>query len=183
MRVVTKIGLDLARTASLLLGLCLALPALSATRRDSACGFMRMPPTELQNVSRGFGNGHPGIDLVAPLGSPIRAAAGGIVISAGWYTDYGKMVDIRHADGLITRYGHMSAFAPGIVPGALVPKGTVIGRVGMTGLANGPHVHFEVRVDGHAVDPKPYLALAPCRRPTFELLEEAWAPYDGRHNR
>jgi murein DD-endopeptidase MepM/ murein hydrolase activator NlpD len=144
---------------------------------------MLMPPEHLREVSRGFGHGHTGIDLMAPLGSPIRAAAGGTVLYAGWYFDYGNIVDIRHADGLITRYAHMMAFARGIAPGAPVAEGAVIGRVGMTGHAHGPHVHFEVRVDGKAVDPKPYLALAPCRALPQEPLEEARAPDDGRRDR
>jgi len=88
-------------------------------------------------------------------GSPIRTAAGGTVLYAGWHFAYGKIVDIRHADGPITRYAHMSAFAPGIASGASVAEGAVIGQVGTTGRAHGAHVHFEVRVDGHPVDPKP----------------------------
>ena len=113
---------------------------------------------------------------MAPYGSPIRAAAGGVVIYAGWYFAYGKIVDIRHADGLITRYAHMSEFAPGITPGTPVAAGEVIGQIGMTGRAHGAHVHFEVRIDGHPVDPKPYLALAPCPGVVPEPLEEARAP-------
>ncbi len=171
------------RAAALLLGLCLAFPAHGAPRRDPACGSMLMPPEQLREISRGFGHGHTGIDLMAPYGSPIRAAAGGTVLYAGWYFAYGKIVDIRHADGLITRYAHMSAFAPGIVPGAPVAEGAVIGRVGTTGRAHGPHVHFEVRIDGHPVDPKPYLALARCPQPAHEPLEEARAPETGRHDR
>jgi murein DD-endopeptidase MepM/ murein hydrolase activator NlpD len=137
---------------------------------------MLMPPENLHEISRGFSRGHSGIDLMAPYGSPIRAAAGGTVVYAGWYFAYGRIVDIRHTDGLITRYAHMAEFAPNVVPGAPVASGAVIGRVGMTGRAHGAHVHFEVRVEGHAVDPRPYLALAPCRIPLSEPLEEASAP-------
>jgi murein DD-endopeptidase MepM/ murein hydrolase activator NlpD len=144
---------------------------------------MLMPPQQLREISRGFGHGHTGIDLMAPYGSPIRAAAGGTVIYAGWYFAYGKIIDIRHTDGLITRYAHLSEFAHGIAPGAPVAEGAVIGQVGMTGVAHGAHVHFEVRVDGHAVDPKPYLALAPCRQTAPEPLEEARAPDEGRRDR
>lgn len=171
------------RAVVLLFGLCLAFPALGAPRGDSACDGMLMPPEHLREISRGFGHGHTGIDLMAPYGSPIRAAAGGTVMYAGWYYAYGKIVDIRHADGLITRYAHMSEFAPGIAPGTPVAAGAVIGKVGMTGRAHGAHVHFEVRSNGHPVDPKPYLGLAPCRQPMPEPLEEAHAPDIARHDR
>ena len=135
-----------------------------------------MPPEQLREISRGFGHGHTGIDLMAPYGSPIRAAAGGTVIYAGWYFAYGNIVDIRHTDGLVTRYAHMSGFAPGIAPGTPVAEGAVIGLVGTTGRAHGAHVHFEVRVNGRAIDPKPYLALAACPTPEREPLEVAHAP-------
>lgn len=125
------------RAAALILGLCLAYPALGAPRGDSACPTMLMPPAQLREISRGFGHGHTGIDLMAPYGSPIRAAAGGVVAYAGWYFAYGKIVHIRHADGLITRYAHMSEFAPGIAAGTPVVAGEVIGQIGMTGRARG----------------------------------------------
>lgn len=165
------------RAAGLLvIGLCLASPAVGAPTGGAGCPLMMMPPSQLHEISRGFGHGHTGIDLMAPYGSPIRAAAGGVVVYAGWYFAYGKIVDIRHADGLITRYAHMSEFAPGIAPGAPVAEGDVIGQIGMTGRAHGAHVHFEVRIDGLPVDPKPFLALAPCPRSAPEPLEEARAP-------
>ncbi len=168
------------RAAAILIGVCLAHPALGAPRGDTVCGDMILPPEHLNYVSRGFGHGHTGVDLMAPFGSPIRAAAGGTVVYAGWYFAYGKIVDIRHADGVVTRYAHMSEFAPGIEPGVPVAAGAVIGQVGMTGRAHGPHVHFEVRIDGHAVDPKPYLALAPCPEQKLVPVEEARAPDAGR---
>ena len=168
------------RVTALLLGLCLATPTLGAPRGDATCAGMLMPPEHLREISRGFGHGHTGIDLMAPYGTPIRAAAGGTVIYTGWYFAYGNIVDIRHADGLITRYAHMSAFAPGIAPGTPVAAGAIIGNVGTTGRAHGPHVHFEVRIAGHPVDPKPWLALAPCLEPGPEPLEEAHAPEIGR---
>ncbi len=137
------------------------------------CGQMLMPAVALREVSRGFSRGHVGIDLMAPHGSPIHAAAAGTVIYAGWYFAYGNIVDIRHADGVVTRYAHMSAFAPAISAGAPVAAGEEIGKVGATGRAHGAHVHFEVRVDGRAVDPRPYLALASCdgTSPRDEILE------------
>ena len=95
------------RTLALLLTI-LALPAHAA----SFCENMVMPAGALGSISRGFTSYHSGIDLAAPLGSTIRAAAAGTVVYAGWYAGYGNMVDIRHADGLLTRYAHMSAYAP-----------------------------------------------------------------------
>jgi murein DD-endopeptidase MepM/ murein hydrolase activator NlpD len=168
------------RAIALLVGPGLAFPATGAPKGEPVCGGMAMPPEQLSYVSRGFGHGHTGVDLMAPYGSPIRAAAGGTVVFAGRYFAYGNIVDIRHADGLITRYAHMSGFAPGIAPGEPVAAGTVIGRVGMTGRANAPHVHFEVRIAGHAVDPRPYLAIAPCPQASPEPLEEARAPEERR---
>lgn len=164
----------------LMIGLSLASPSVGAPAGGAACPLMMMPPQQLHEISRGFGHGHMGIDLMAPYGSLIRAAAGGVVVYAGWYFAYGKIIDLRHADGLITRYAHMSGFAPGIAPGAPVTAGDVIGRIGMTGRAHGAHVHFEVRIDGRPIDPEPFLALAACPRSAPELLEEARAPDRGR---
>ena len=159
---------------------CITLPVQAAT----LCGAMQMPPANLHTISRGFSHGHSGIDLMAPWGSPIRAAAGGTVVYAGWYFAYGRIVDIQHSDGLITRYAHMADFAHGIRPGAPVAEGEIIGRVGATGRAHGAHVHFEVRVNGRAVDPKPYLALASCTGvPAAEPIEEAMAPDPKRRKR
>jgi hypothetical protein len=139
---------------------------------------MVMPAVQLRVISRGFSEYHSGVDLMAPYGSPIRAAAGGTVLYAGWYYAYGKIVDIQHADGIITRYAHMSEFAPQIEPGAPVSVGQIIGKIGTTGRAHGAHVHFEVRVGGHAVDPKPYLGLTACPvAPPLAPIEEARA-YD-----
>ncbi|MBN8925369.1 MAG: hypothetical protein BGO51_08720 [Rhodospirillales bacterium 69-11] len=163
--------------ASALLCLPLLILATQAAQAATMCGAMRMPAAELREISRGFSRGHEGLDLMAAWGTPIRAADGGTVIYAGWYFAYGQIVDIRHADGVVTRYAHMSAFAPAIAPGEPVAAGQVIGRVGATGRAHGAHVHFEVRINGRAVDPKPFLALAPCvERPEEEALEVAMAP-------
>jgi len=170
------------RAPALLIGLCLAYPALGAQQNDSACSGMTVPAAELSYVSRGFRGAHTGIDMMASYGSPIHAAAGGTIVFAGWYFAYGRIVDIRHSDGLITRYAHMSEFAPGIAPGEPVAAGALIGRVGMTGRAHGPHVHFEVRMNGRAVDPRPFLVRAACGERAAEPLEEAHAPEE-RHRR
>jgi murein DD-endopeptidase MepM/ murein hydrolase activator NlpD len=165
------------RLPALLLGLLLAMPAAASPPVGGFCGRMLMPAVQLRELSRGFSAHHSGVDLMAPYGSPIRAAAGGTVVYAGWYFAYGNIVDIQHADGVITRYAHMSAFAPGIAHGAPVSAGEIIGQIGTTGRAHGAHVHFEVRINGHAVDPKPYLGLATCpATPDFAPLEEARTP-------
>ena len=165
------------RLTALLLGLLLASPAAAAPTVAAFCGQMAMPAVQLHSVTRGFSPTHSGIDLAAPYGSPIRAAAGGTVVYAGWYSAYGNIIDIQHADGVLTRYGHMSAFATGIARGMPVTQGQIIGDIGTTGNAHGAHVHFEVRIDGHPVDPKPFLSLAVCpTTPPLAPLEEARTP-------
>ncbi|MCW3474600.1 M23 family metallopeptidase [Limobrevibacterium gyesilva] len=143
-----------------------------------SCGDMLMPVVQLKQVSRGLSRYHSGLDLMAPYGSPVRAAAAGTVVFAGRYFGYGNMIDLRHADGTVTRYAHLSAFTPGIRPGAQVAMGAQIGAIGTSGHAHGAHLHFEVRMDGRAIDPKPFIALAVCTRggPARELIEEARAP-------
>jgi len=160
------------RTLALLLTI-LALPAHAA----SFCENMVMPAGALGSISRGFSSYHSGIDLAAPLGSTIKAAAAGTVIYAGWYAGYGNMIDIQHADGVVTRYAHMSAFVPGVGSGSAVKGGQVIGLVGQTGHATGNHIHFEVRLNGYAVDPAPFIGLGRCIvTPPKVPVEEAYAP-------
>jgi murein DD-endopeptidase MepM/ murein hydrolase activator NlpD len=99
----------------------------------------------------GFARFHSGIDFGAAWGSPIAAAADGVVVGAGWSGGYGRQVRVAHEGGVLTTYSHMSGIAA--APGATVRQGQVIGYVGSTGLSTGPHLHFEVRVNGRAVDP------------------------------
>lgn len=96
---------------------------------------------------------HSGVDWSAPRGTPIIAAGNGVVESAGWAAGYGNQVKIRHANGYVSSYSHQSAIAKGIVPGARVRQGQVIGYVGSTGLSTGPHLHYELIVNGTKVDP------------------------------
>jgi peptidoglycan hydrolase-like protein with peptidoglycan-binding domain len=98
---------------------------------------------------------HPGIDLAASLGTPVRAARSGRVAYAGWDDGYGQVVVLHHGRGVASWYAHLSRILAR--PGEHVGVGTVIGRVGQTGEATGPHLHFEVRVRGAAVDPRPAL--------------------------
>jgi murein DD-endopeptidase MepM/ murein hydrolase activator NlpD len=98
---------------------------------------------------------HPGVDLAEPYGSEIRAAAAGRVVHAGPAGGYGNMVEIDHGNGLATRYAHMSEVL--VEEGQEVDKDAVVGRLGSTGRSTGPHLHYEVRVDGEPVDPERYL--------------------------
>ncbi|HEX3926509.1 MAG TPA: M23 family metallopeptidase, partial [Gemmatimonadales bacterium] len=97
---------------------------------------------------------HQGTDYAAPMGTPVRAAGTGVVTIAGWHGDYGNMIEIRHTNGITTRYGHLSHIEANIKPGVHVAQSDVIGEVGMTGMATGPHLHYEFRVDGVARDPE-----------------------------
>lgn len=101
----------------------------------------------------GFNRMHQGIDFGAPTGTPIYAAADGVVVSAKREGGYGLMVRLRHSGGIETRYAHMSRFGRGITSGRRVRQGDVIGAVGSTGLSTGPHLHYEVIANGRPVNP------------------------------
>jgi murein DD-endopeptidase MepM/ murein hydrolase activator NlpD len=101
----------------------------------------------------GFTRMHQGVDFAAREGAPVLAAADGVVTQAGPEGGYGNLLRIRHAGGWATGYAHLSAFAPGIAPGARVLRGEVVAFVGQTGLATGPHLHFEVSLGGIKLDP------------------------------
>jgi murein DD-endopeptidase MepM/ murein hydrolase activator NlpD len=125
--------------------------------------FLRAPVT-FRRISSIFGRrkhpifgewrNHTGTDYAAAMGTPVRAIGDGVIIFAGKHGGYGNMIDIRHRNGMVSRYGHMRNFATGIKPGTHVAMGSTIGYVGMTGWATGPHLHFEIRVNGVAHDPK-----------------------------
>jgi murein DD-endopeptidase MepM/ murein hydrolase activator NlpD len=94
---------------------------------------------------------HTGLDFRAQTGDPVRATANGKVVSPGWSTGYGALVEIDHGNGLSTRYGHLSEI--NVRVGDNVKIGQVIGEVGSTGRSTGPHLHYETRIDDEAVDP------------------------------
>lgn len=98
---------------------------------------------------------HTGVDLREALGTEVRATADGKVVGAGAAGGYGLMVEVEHGSGLATRYAHLSAVT--VAPGDRVTRGQVIGQVGSTGRATGPHLHYETRIDGEAVDPMRFL--------------------------
>ena len=127
-----------------------------SSRPPSASGFV-WPASGTLTSGFGWrwGRMHEGIDIAAPTGTPISASASGTVIYAGWMGGYGNLVVIDHGNGLATAYGHQSSIAVGT--GTYVSQGQTIGYVGSTGHSTGPHVHFEVRVNGSPVDPLGYL--------------------------
>jgi murein DD-endopeptidase MepM/ murein hydrolase activator NlpD len=98
---------------------------------------------------------HQGLDIAAPLGSPIRTAAQGVVKRVGYADDYGKYVEISHGYGVLSRYAHAQSIS--VKPGEQVKKGDIIGAVGMTGRTTGPHLHYEIEIGGRKVDPSNFI--------------------------
>ncbi len=135
--------------------------------RPLRSGFLRSP-IQFSRITSRFGmrehpilgtlRKHEGIDYGAPAGTPIRSIGDGVVVHAGWSNGYGNIVEIRHPNGYVTRYGHMRGFAKGIYSGARVSQKQTIGFVGSTGLSTGPHLHFEVKVKGVQRNPSQVLA-------------------------
>ena len=155
----------------------LAFLASGGAAHAEFCDEMLMPVVQLKQISRGFSGYHSGVDLMAPYGSPVRAAMAGTVVFVGRYYAYGNIIDLRHENGVVTRYAHLSAFGPHIHVGVHVRAGEQIAEIGTSGNAHGPHLHFEVRVNGRAIDPKPAISLTACAKtPGHERLEEAEAP-------
>lgn len=120
---------------------------LPAMRVTSGFGSRRMHPI-LRRILP-----HTGVDYGAAAGVPVRATADGMISAAGRRGGYGNLVEIQHPNGYSTRYAHLSGFAGGLRRARWVRQGEVIGFVGMSGLATGPHLHYEVRRDGRPVDP------------------------------
>uniref|UniRef100_B0T7Q1 Peptidase M23B n=1 Tax=Caulobacter sp. (strain K31) TaxID=366602 RepID=B0T7Q1_CAUSK len=125
--------------------------------------FLLRTPLRITRITSGFGprlhpllgytRMHRGVDLAAPIGTPVLAAGDGVVEAVGWDGGYGRRILLRHADGYETLYGHLSAAGPAAEVGARVRQGQVIGWTGVSGQATGPHLHFEVRLHRVAVDP------------------------------
>lgn len=124
--------------------------------------FLRSP-LEFSRISSGFAmrrhpilmdwRAHKGVDYAAPTGTRVKATADGVVEFAGRQNGYGNIIVLRHRDKFTTHYGHLSGFAPGLKNGARISQGDVIGFVGMTGWATGPHLHYEFRIDNVHQDP------------------------------
>ncbi len=130
-----------------LLAIPSAMPA-DVMMMSSNYGYRRDPIT-------GGGAMHSGIDFKGPHGQPILAAANGIVSHSGWKSGYGKTVEITHGNGLMTRYAHLSRL--NVTTGQKVTQGLQVGAMGSTGRSTGTHLHFEVRLDGRAINPRPFL--------------------------
>ena len=140
--------------------------------------FLRTP-VEFTRVSSGFNpnrrhpilntiRAHKGVDYAAPIGTPVRAAGDGRVIFAGQKGGYGNVLEIAHTRGVVTLYGHLSRFASGMRVGEHVNQGAVVAYVGMTGLATGPHLHYEYRVNGVHQNPQT------VKLPNAEPIDPAW---------
>ena len=130
----------------------------TATRRGIALGLAPQPRQQTQSSSRGVPElfMHEGIDLAAPIGTPIYTASDGVVAGAAPNAGYGNWIRIDHSGTLSTNYGHLSEFAPGIKEGVQVDRNELIGFVGNTGRSTGSHLHFEILSNGKAVDPLAY---------------------------
>jgi murein DD-endopeptidase MepM/ murein hydrolase activator NlpD len=161
-----------------------ALPPFGATAFDRQLYSVKIARAEIEQLSRslvsipvrrpvageeimsGFGVRidpfigrpamHTGLDFRAEVGDPVLVTASGTVISAGWSGGYGKMVEVDHGNGFTTRYGHMSEID--VKVGQPVKLGQSLGKVGTTGRSTGPHLHYETRIDGEAVDPQKFIA-------------------------
>lgn len=130
--------------------------------RPLAGGLLRTPLDGARISSRfgmrrhpilGYSRMHRGVDFAAPTGTPVYAAADGVVESVRFERGYGNVVRLRHQGGMMTLYAHLSRFAPGMRAGVRVRQGQTIGRVGSTGMSTGPHLHYEVHIAGRAVNP------------------------------
>ncbi|MGH7853294.1 MAG: peptidoglycan DD-metalloendopeptidase family protein [Candidatus Binatia bacterium] len=131
--------------------------------RSLARAFLRFP-LEFTSISSHFTESrfhpilrtnlpHMGVDFAAQRGTPVRAVGEGVISEAGWNGRYGKAIDIKHESSYLSRYAHLQGFAPGIRAGVNVTKGQIIGYVGSTGRATGPHLHFELYKDQQFIDP------------------------------
>ncbi|WP_374531388.1 M23 family metallopeptidase [Novosphingobium sp.] len=155
----------------------LAAVPTSATMRPTTVSIPSRMPVEGAALTSGYGmrthpilggrRQHKGIDLAQPVGTPVYATADGYISRADWFSSYGLFISIEHGAQIETRYGHLSRL--NVAAGQYVHKGDVIGYVGTTGRSTGPHLHYEVRIAGTAVNPIPYLqGLGTAKLPAGE---------------
>jgi murein DD-endopeptidase MepM/ murein hydrolase activator NlpD len=128
-----------------------ATPSIMPTQGWLTSAFSSMREHPILHIARP----HEGIDVTAPMGSPIEAPAAGVVTDAGWESGYGNTVTIDHGYGIVTKFAHASKLL--VRTGQRVSRGQRIALVGNTGLATGPHLHYEVHVNGRPVDPLKYV--------------------------
>ncbi|WP_201859068.1 M23 family metallopeptidase [Microvirga soli] len=122
-------------------------------RKPIADGILRSGFGSRYHPILGYSRPHTGVDWANRVGTPIIAAGNGTVLKSEWDSGYGRRVELQHTNGYVTAYSHMSSFAKGIAPGKRVQQGQVIGYVGNSGLSTGPHLHYEVIINGSFVDP------------------------------
>lgn len=158
-------------------GLPPGLPTGASSYGSSSYGGFQAPPAYALSARPSSSRSlfmHEGVDLVAPAGTPVVAAADGLVVGAAPNGRYGNWIRLEHGGKLASVYGHLSAFATGLQPGMMVSRGDVIGYVGSTGRSTGAHLHFELQVDGKPVNPitHPELKRAQLRGPDFERFRK-----------
>lgn len=158
-------------------GLPPGLPTGASSYGSSSYGGFQAPPAYALSARPSSSRSlfmHEGVDLVAPAGTPVVAAADGLVVGAAPNGRYGNWIRLEHGGKLASVYGHLSAFATGLQPGMMVSRGDVIGYVGSTGRSTGVHLHFELQVDGKPVNPitHPELKRAQLRGPDFERFRK-----------
>lgn len=122
-------------------------------RKPMNGGEQRSPFGMRKHPILGYWKMHTGVDWAGPIGTPIVASGNGVVVKAAWSSGYGRRVEIQHQNGYVTTYSHMSGFGPGMKPGVKVSMGQVVGYLGSSGLSTGPHLHYEVKINGNFVDP------------------------------
>lgn len=150
-----------------------AIPATAPTYRPAGVSIPSRMPVIGATLTSGYGlrwhpviggrRQHKGVDLAMPIGTPVYATADGVISKADWFSSYGLFISIEHGGNIQTRYGHLSRL--NVAAGQAIHKGDLIGYVGTTGRSTGPHLHYEVRIAGVAVNPIPYLqggALVPA---------------------
>ena len=156
-------------------------PEYFDTKGESAKGMLMKTPVDGARISSGFGSRfhpilgytrmHKGVDFAVPTGTPVMAAGAGTVEFMGWANGYGNFVKINHGSGFSTGYAHLSRFAPGMRRGARLRQGQVFAYSGMTGMATGPHLHYEISINGTQVNPLT-VKIAQGRMLSGRLLRE-----------
>jgi len=165
-----------------------AVPS-AATYRPTSVSIPSRMPVNGAALTSGYGmrwhpvlggrRAHKGVDLAEPVGSPVYATADGMVSRADWFSSYGLFISLEHGGNIQTRYGHLSRL--NVAAGQAVHKGDLIGYVGTTGRSTGPHLHYEVRIAGVAVNPIPYLqgGVQTAAAPSAEHLAIGGGEDDG----